>query len=600
MHSIQSLAHRAPPAATRARVRWQPYASTTSAILSSCSPSNYLNTPSSSVTSSPSHSTCDIERVQHAPSLPQSQPPVPTPSQSRENPKTKYALGLVDQAVKVLGDIWHPHDIPELFTTTRSTASASLCSDLTVSMVHASIAAPNCTTFGRNTQLPSPTTPSTFHISPLSSHAILSPISTSYRQPQIQIDQAPECRKSLVPVRAFIQEVLKRSKTTGSVLQTALCYLEAIRPQVVELAELEKSGQGIRGEPELGDRIVPGTQADFDLEASLSMDFNLHPPSTVDSQEGSALGSDDSMTKTVIDDHATKKTAPASLGPLPPLPSPLLCPRRAFLASLILASKFMQDKCYSNRAWAKLSGLPPREISRCERALGDALGWRLWVGKTPVPDSTAAAAPPRAIVRSRSDSNLAKSAQGAFLSSAETSSPSSARLLRRCSTLPNNAFVNVEAPPCQGGSSIVTDDRQSGIVSYGTSQYVPDGTLSDSSPPTPGLSYSPSSTSSSGDSTGDKTVQMSFLEDNMAPLGVETSFSMDWSSLQVGGNMAVEPFNFGKGCAIGGAPSNGPSQAPYIVSPPGGIMHGSGYLHSMWTDGHALSRMSDVHGISVG
>ncbi|KAF5313787.1 hypothetical protein D9619_013705 [Psilocybe cf. subviscida] len=55
------------------------------------------------------------------------------------------------------------------------------------------------------------------------------------------------------------------------------------------------------------------------------------------------------------------------------LPSPLLCPRRAFLASLILASKFFQDKCYSNRAWAKLSGLPAREIGRCERALGEAL-----------------------------------------------------------------------------------------------------------------------------------------------------------------------------------------------------------------------------------
>ena len=44
---------------------------------------------------------------------------------------------------------------------------------------------------------------------------------------------------------------------------------------------------------------------------------------------------------------------------------PLLCPHWAFLASLILASKFMQDKCYSNQAWAKLSGLPPWEIGRC-------------------------------------------------------------------------------------------------------------------------------------------------------------------------------------------------------------------------------------------
>ncbi|KAI0329431.1 hypothetical protein GY45DRAFT_1229632, partial [Cubamyces sp. BRFM 1775] len=55
------------------------------------------------------------------------------------------------------------------------------------------------------------------------------------------------------------------------------------------------------------------------------------------------------------------------------------CPRRTFLACLILASKFMQDRSYSNRAWAKLAGLPPREIGRCERAVGEALQWRLWV-----------------------------------------------------------------------------------------------------------------------------------------------------------------------------------------------------------------------------
>ncbi|KAF8954724.1 hypothetical protein BDZ97DRAFT_1588381, partial [Flammula alnicola] len=55
------------------------------------------------------------------------------------------------------------------------------------------------------------------------------------------------------------------------------------------------------------------------------------------------------------------------------------CPRNTFLASLILASKFFQDKCYSNRPWAKLSVLPPREIGRCERALGQALEWSFWV-----------------------------------------------------------------------------------------------------------------------------------------------------------------------------------------------------------------------------
>ncbi|KAJ3909950.1 hypothetical protein F5879DRAFT_781255, partial [Lentinula edodes] len=55
------------------------------------------------------------------------------------------------------------------------------------------------------------------------------------------------------------------------------------------------------------------------------------------------------------------------------------CPRRTFLASLILATKFMHDKSYSNRAWGTVCKLPSREVSRCERALGNALQWRLWI-----------------------------------------------------------------------------------------------------------------------------------------------------------------------------------------------------------------------------
>ncbi|KAL1697987.1 hypothetical protein EV121DRAFT_218832 [Schizophyllum commune] len=62
-------------------------------------------------------------------------------------------------------------------------------------------------------------------------------------------------------------------------------------------------------------------------------------------------------------------TASAPAEPLSlDLPSPLLCPRRTFLFMLILATKSTLDKCYSIRAWAKISGLPPREIGCCERA----------------------------------------------------------------------------------------------------------------------------------------------------------------------------------------------------------------------------------------
>ncbi|VDC04839.1 unnamed protein product [Peniophora sp. CBMAI 1063] len=76
---------------------------------------------------------------------------------------------------------------------------------------------------------------------------------------------------------------------------------------------------------------------------------------------------------------ATYGNVNAAAGTVSPIP--LLDPRRTFIAALVLASKFSQNKSYSNHAWTKLAGLPPREIGRCERALGYALGWRLWVGK---------------------------------------------------------------------------------------------------------------------------------------------------------------------------------------------------------------------------
>ena len=119
------------------------------------------------------------------------------------------------------------------------------------------------------------------------------------------------------------------------------------------------------------------------------------------------------------------------------LPSPLLCPRRTFLAALILASKFSQDKCYSNRAWAKLSGLPPREIGRCERVLGIALDWRLWVGKkslTPdvVTSASGSVTTARSVVQSRSEICVVTppSARVPFLCPSE---PGSSRQYDNCS-----------------------------------------------------------------------------------------------------------------------------------------------------------------------
>jgi len=143
--------------------------------------------------------------------------------------------------------------------------------------------------------------------------------------------------------------------------------------------------------------------------------------------------------------------------------SPLLCPRRTFLASLILASKFMQDKCYSNRAWSKLSGFPARELSCCERALGDALNWRLWVGKTPAQNSLANVSSPigtavsssRLVVRSQSESNVLSMSmtRSSSLVRHDSRLPNimnMSRVLHRSSTLP--AEVSATFPLSRTGS----------------------------------------------------------------------------------------------------------------------------------------------------
>ena len=55
------------------------------------------------------------------------------------------------------------------------------------------------------------------------------------------------------------------------------------------------------------------------------------------------------------------------------------CGRRMFLAALILASKYLQDRNYSARAWSKISGLRTCEINNNELAFLSAVNWKLHI-----------------------------------------------------------------------------------------------------------------------------------------------------------------------------------------------------------------------------
>jgi PHO85 cyclin-5 len=106
-----------------------------------------------------------------------------------------------------------PQDIPNAFMRSSHTAvtgvpAADYSSSLIVNLKQA-VRQHNT----RNTQLPSPQPPPT-----ASSHT------------------------NLVPIKGFVHEALRQSRTSGSVLQTALCYLEAICVKVPELVKKEKTG----------------------------------------------------------------------------------------------------------------------------------------------------------------------------------------------------------------------------------------------------------------------------------------------------------------------------------------------------------------------
>jgi hypothetical protein len=62
-----------------------------------------------------------------------------------------------------------------------------------------------------------------------------------------------------------------------------------------------------------------------------------------------------------------------------PLPKVTQCGRRMLLASLIVATKYLQDRTYSNKAWSKISGLTLAEINETESAFLGLLDFELYV-----------------------------------------------------------------------------------------------------------------------------------------------------------------------------------------------------------------------------
>lgn len=115
--------------------------------------------------------------------------------------------------------------------------------------------------------------------------------------------------RGVLPLRTYIEETLRRSRTSYSTLQVALYYLILIKP------------------------FIP--MRDFTMEQQMDC----------------------------------------------PMSRALMCGRRMFLAALILASKYLQDRNYSAKAWSKMSGLNVHEINANEMTFLSKVCWKLHIAE---------------------------------------------------------------------------------------------------------------------------------------------------------------------------------------------------------------------------
>ncbi|KAM0752731.1 hypothetical protein T439DRAFT_181497 [Meredithblackwellia eburnea MCA 4105] len=135
-----------------------------------------------------------------------------------------------------------------------------------------------------------------------------------------------ETENNSVPLGFFVREITRRSHISCSTLQLALWYMHktrhVLRRTIARYQEKEKDT--FSGSLSIDQREAQQTPPTSPTEGTLAVERL---------QEA----------------------------------NPLLCGRRMLLAAMLTASKYLQDRNFSNRSWARLSGLDVKELNDIER-----------------------------------------------------------------------------------------------------------------------------------------------------------------------------------------------------------------------------------------
>lgn len=196
----------------------------------------------------------------------------------------------------------------------------------------------------------------------------------------------------------------------------------------------------------------------------------------------------------------------------------ILCNRRIFLASIMVSSKFLHDRTFSNRAWSKISGLNVQELGRVERRLLKGLDFDLnvrestWINWTNFLKSQWKVRRPIARY-GLIHSNSVSAAQVLI----------SRNALARTNSLPGAGNFVVEGDVVEADLALPTGDRRDFLVKWPESSMTSSPLTVKTSSPVDTISHSPlaveqdvstptisskSSLTSSGDSTPTPTTNV--------------------------------------------------------------------------------------------
>ncbi|KAF9578457.1 hypothetical protein BGW38_005724 [Lunasporangiospora selenospora] len=239
-------------------------------------------------------------------------------------------------------------------------------------------------------------------------------------------------RQKGLPLRTFIQETLKRSRSSYSTLQTALFYLYKIRNKVPctylkrrqdQLCNSQSSFAGAQPAAYAAGLVTPPAsphhfQSVPDFASNPSQDYfssrystehrpvapsplsstcsmtsaspasisgysptsTASPASSTSSPSQSSSTSPKSTTSPKSASSASNSSSGSTTSHAPNQSNRIIyCGRRTFLAALMVASKYLQDRNYSNKAWAKISGLSIKEINANELIFLKLIDYSLFV-----------------------------------------------------------------------------------------------------------------------------------------------------------------------------------------------------------------------------